>query len=73
MSKETKTTLRFEQLNDWLSVPEVSRYLRIGRMTAYVMVNKGLLPHRRLGRRIIVPRSAVAPTSTAEAAAKVTT
>jgi hypothetical protein len=71
MSKRTKAPMRYDELPDWLSVPVVARYYGIGRANAYLMVTKGLLPHRRLGRRIVVPRSAVAPIGAGEPVAKV--
>ena len=61
MKKRSAVVTRYEQLQDWLSVGEVSRYLRLGKATVYGMVLAGTLAHKRIGRRIIVPRTAVGP------------
>lgn len=39
-------------------MPEVARRLGIGRNAAYAAVQRGEIPSRRIGRRIIVPRVA---------------
>ena len=40
-----------------LSVPEVARILRVSRGTAYDYCQRGLIPHKRLAGRIIIPRA----------------
>ena len=42
-----------------LTVTEAAHLLRISRGLAYEMVKDGRLPSLRLGRRILVPRSAL--------------
>jgi excisionase family DNA binding protein len=42
-----------------LSVEETAVVLGIGRSTAWRMVRAGVLPARRLGRRVLVPRAAL--------------
>jgi excisionase family DNA binding protein len=41
-----------------ISVPEIARRLNIGRMAVYSMLEKGIIPGLRLGRRWIVTRQA---------------
>jgi len=42
-----------------LSVPKAGELIGISRAHAYLMVKRGLIPVIRLGRRIIVPKSAL--------------
>ena len=42
-----------------LTVEEAAEYLRISRPQAYLGVNRGDIPHIRVGRRILVPRAAL--------------
>lgn len=42
-----------------LTVPEVGRYLRISRSTAYQLVQNGSIRHSRIGRRVVVTEEAV--------------
>lgn len=42
-----------------LSVEEAARVLRIGRQAAYAAVRIGTLRSIKIGRRILVPRSAI--------------
>lgn len=39
-----------------LSVEEVARLLGIGRNGAYEAIQRGEIPHLRIGRRIMIPR-----------------
>ena len=39
-----------------LTVPEVAKYLRIGRTTAYALVKNGEIPSLKIGRQIRVFR-----------------
>lgn len=41
-----------------MSVPEIARRLDIGRMAVYTMLEQGILPGIRLGRRWIITRHA---------------
>jgi excisionase family DNA binding protein len=41
-----------------ISVPEIARRLDIGRLTVYTMLEQGILPGLRLGRRWIITRHA---------------
>jgi excisionase family DNA binding protein len=43
-----------------LTVDEVARVLRISRGLAFAAVRDGTIPHIRVGRRILVPRAALA-------------
>lgn len=42
-----------------LSVEEAGRQLGLGRSGAYGAVRRGELPSRRIGRKIIIPRTAL--------------
>lgn len=42
-----------------LTVEEAGRLLGISRGLAYELVARGELPHLRLGRRIVIPRTAL--------------
>jgi excisionase family DNA binding protein len=42
-----------------LTVPEAARLLGISRMSAYAAVREGPIPCLKVGRRILVPRSAL--------------
>jgi excisionase family DNA binding protein len=41
-----------------MSVPEIARRLGIGRLAIYAMLEQGILPGIRLGRRWIITRHA---------------
>ncbi len=41
-----------------ISAPEIARRLNIGRLTVYAMLEQGIIPGLRLGRRWIVTRHA---------------
>ena len=50
-----------EQLElEFLTVPEVAKHLRCAPGSVYDRVHEGVIPHIRLGHRIIVPRYALA-------------
>ena len=40
-----------------MTVPEAARLLRVSRNQAYEYCAQGLIPHLRLGGRIIIPKS----------------
>ncbi len=42
-----------------LTVVEVAKILRIGRISAYQAIERGEVPSIRIGRRILVPRIAL--------------
>jgi len=42
-----------------LTVPEVAQALGISRSLCYQLVASGQLPHIRLGKRIVIPRSSI--------------
>ena len=44
---------------DVLTVDDVADLLGIGRNTVYDAANRGQIPHRRIGRRLIFSRTAV--------------
>lgn len=47
-----------ELLSSRISVPEIARRLRIGRIAVYAMLEQRIIPGVRLGRRWIVTRHA---------------
>ena len=47
-----------ERLRSRISVPEIARRLDIGRLAVYAMLEQGILPGIRLGRRWIITRHA---------------
>ena len=52
-------TARNEERLVW-TVGEAARLLGISRAHAYELVARGELPHLRLGRRLVVPKHAIA-------------
>ena len=50
--------VRPEELRSRMSVPEIARRLDIGRLAVYTMLEQGILPGIRLGRRWIITRHA---------------
>jgi len=42
------------------SVPEAGRLLSLSRATAYTLAAQGIIPTIRLGRRLVVPKAALA-------------
>src|SRR5439155_12370101 len=55
---EHPTEAREERLGGRISVPEIARRLDIGRLAVYAMLEEGILPGIRLGRRWIITRHA---------------
>ena len=53
-----KTALTAEQLRGRMSVPEIAQRLEIGRLAVYAMLEQGIMPGIRLGRRWIITRHA---------------
>jgi excisionase family DNA binding protein len=52
-------TLKMEGLPDVLTVEEAAGVLRLGRNTVYEAIRRKSLPAIRVGRRILVPKSAL--------------
>lgn len=42
-----------------LTVNELCRYLGLGRATTYKLLSNGAIPRRKLGKRYVIPRSAI--------------
>lgn len=42
-----------------MSVEQVAEFLGLGRNTVYDAANRGQLPHRRVGRRLLFSREAI--------------
>ena len=42
-----------------LTIPEVGKILGVSRTTAYILANTGQIPVIRLGKKLIVPKSAL--------------
>ena len=53
---ETKENRESLVLNVW---PDVGRALNLSRATTYSLVNQGVIPSIRFGKRIVVPRKAL--------------
>jgi excisionase family DNA binding protein len=47
-----------QTISSRMSIPEIARRLNIGRQSVYAMLEQGLLPGIRLGRRWLVTRYA---------------
>ncbi|MEJ7602402.1 MAG: helix-turn-helix domain-containing protein [Kofleriaceae bacterium] len=45
--------------NECMRAEELAKFLGVNRKTVYVYAVRGLIPHRRLGRRIVFSRSQV--------------
>lgn len=48
-----------ENYPDVLEVKDICSILRIGRKTAYQLLNSGAIPHRRIGRKYKIRKNAV--------------
>ena len=53
---ENKENVGSLVLNVW---PDVGRALNLSRATTYSLVNQGVIPSIRFGKRIVVPRKAL--------------
>lgn len=49
----------FEQIGDVLTVKELCAVLRIGRNKAYELLEQGAIFHIRVGRKYLIPKSAL--------------
>lgn len=52
------STGTFESLPDVLTVPQVARFLRVGRQVVYRMIREGRLPAMHFGRVIRISKKA---------------
>ena len=52
-------TMFFKEYPDLLSVSEMQAALRIGRTTAYQLINSGVISHLKIGRKIKIPKDAL--------------
>lgn len=46
-------------IDEVLNVDQVAELLKLGRNSVYDAANRGQIPHRRVGRRLIFSRTAV--------------
>jgi excisionase family DNA binding protein len=49
----------YEQLPEFLSPEEFGAYLVLSRNTTYELLRRGEVPHRRFGRAIRIPKTAL--------------
>lgn len=49
----------FDHLPEFLSPEEFGAYVDLGRSTVYDLIRRDAIPHRRYGRCIRIPKSAV--------------
>ena len=54
-----KTDAMFKHTPDMMSVPEAAKELRIGKNRTYELIKEGRLEAIRVGRKLIVPKSAL--------------
>jgi excisionase family DNA binding protein len=54
----------FDELPSQLTVEEYAAYERFSRSTAYAHVRSGLIPHRRYGRLIRIPKAVISVEAT---------
>ena len=57
-AKEIQTSAQQKNTCGRLSIPEIARKLDVGRLTVYAMLEQGIIPGVRVGRRWIVTRHA---------------
>jgi excisionase family DNA binding protein len=60
---KTHTAQDFDDLPEWLTVPEVCTFLRLSRTSVYQMIEGGFIKHRRFGRLLRIPKSSLHPAS----------
>jgi excisionase family DNA binding protein len=60
MTGAAKRTPRLEDYGEVLSVDQVAVILDLSRDSAYAAVHRGEIPAIRLGRRLLVPKAALA-------------
>ena len=56
MSKPDRSAVEVRSAR--ISIPEIARLLGVGRLSVYAMLEHGILPGIRLGRRWIITRQA---------------
>jgi excisionase family DNA binding protein len=61
MKEVFERTVSFKELKDWLSPNECRAYLGISKSKIYEMIQANELPHRKFGRLIRIPKSAIEP------------
>lgn len=54
-----KTDAMFRHSPDMMSVPEAAKELRIGKNRAYELIKEGRLEAIKVGRKLVVPKSAL--------------
>lgn len=54
-----KTDAMFRHTPDMMSVPEAAKELRIGKNRAYELIKEGRLEAIKVGRKLVVPKSAL--------------
>ena len=55
----TQTQTMFDEYDDVVTVCELSKMLRVGRNTAYNMINSGQITYVRVGNQIRIPKSSI--------------
>jgi excisionase family DNA binding protein len=55
---QKKSTIELDSVSSRISVLEIARRLNIGRLAVYSMLEQGIIPGLRLGRRWIITRQA---------------
>ena len=58
MPEQIQSATDVDSRSSRISVPEIARRLRIGRLAVYSMLEQGIIPGLRLGRRWIITRDA---------------
>ena len=51
----------FDALPQFLTVEEFRTFVGLGRSTVYDLLRRGAIPHRRFGRVVRIPKSALRP------------
>ena len=57
--KSKRQIFMFDEYADIMSVREMAKALRIGRNAAYELIHNNAIPYRRIGKRILIPKTAV--------------
>jgi excisionase family DNA binding protein len=53
--------ISFDALPDWVPAAQAAEYLNASASTVYGLCNRGVLPYRRFGRLLRVPKEALRP------------
>lgn len=56
MAKENQNQVESLVLNVW---PDVGKALNLSKPTVYSLINQGVIPSIRFGRRVVVPKKAL--------------